>query len=381
MTLERTLQQRDPLAALVGRRTSYLAAIGIPFYAAIMMSLNAEEIVAPGLALVSLALVIATGVVFIRASSPMRAPFDRPRYLVVLAGALLAHLFGTASMWGENAYVRDDWGPSVIGLFLLALAPFRPGRDILLAGLASALVVGATVAAQFQTLASPVPVYVLVVVAETPIVGLAVGSAVFAAALVRALDRWQSLESMSADDLAGERSDDIARSVRKDRVTILNREVVPFFSRVIEADDVGAEDRERARQLADGIRAAMVADVERGWLDGVLDELARAGNGRGSIRDQARQAELLNVDQRTVLRAVLVVLQGQPGFEPESLRLAFEARGDSSRGVVAARVDAPEPSVRALLEPYLAVMQVLFDDLQVEFAEPALILRFAYGHR
>ena len=381
MTLERTLQQRDPLAALVGRRTSYLAAIGIPFYVAIMMSLNAEEIVAPALALVSLALVVATGVLFIRASSPMRAPFDRPRYLLVVAGALLAHLFGTASMWGENAYVRDDWGPSVVGLFLLALAPFRPGRDILLAGLASTIVVGATVAAQFQTLASHVPVYVLVVVAVTPVVGLSIGSAVFATELVRALERWQSLAILSADALTEERSEEIARSVQQDRVTILNREVVPFFARIIDADNLGTAGRERARELADEIRAAMVADVERSWLDGVLDELARSGNGRGSIRDQARQAELLNIDQRTVLRAVLVVLQGQPGFEPDSLRLTFDADGDFSRGVLSARADAPEQNVRALLEPYLAVMQVLFDDLQVELAPPALILRFAYGHR
>jgi len=381
MIRERTLQQRDPLAALVGRPTSLFAAIGVPFFAAIMISLNAEDIVNPVFALVSLVLTVATGVVYTHASNPMRAPFDRARLLLVVGGALLAHVFGAAAMWGENAFVRDDWGPSVIGLFLLALAPFRPGRDIALAGLISTVVVAGTTVAQVGTFASHAPAYILALVAVSPVVALALGSAAFSSELVSSLERWESRATMSAESLVETRADGIARSVQQDRITILNRDVVPFFSRVAVAHSVSAADRELAASLADEIRAVMVAEANRSWLDGVLDQLGRAGDGSSGIRDHSRLADLMTVDQRTVLRAVLVALHGQPGFAADSLAIELLARGSSCHVVLDAEIDAPDDVLHDLLDPYLAVMQILFRDLQVESVEPALRLRFAYGHR
>ncbi|TBN55422.1 hypothetical protein EYE40_14530 [Glaciihabitans arcticus] len=381
MIRERTLQQRDPLAALVGRPTSLLAAIAVPFYAAIMIALNVEDVVDPILAVMSLLLTVATGVVFARASNPMRAPFDRPSMVLVVGGALLAHVFGAASMWGENAYVRDDWGPSVVGLFLLAVAPFRPARSIAVAGVISTIVVAVTTVAQYGTLASAAPIHVLVVVAVTPVLALAAGSAVFAHELVASLDRWESLATMSTDALVGSRSDGIARSVQQDRVTILNQDVVPYFTRVLAASSVTDADRGDARSLAENIRAVMVAEADRSWLDGVLEQLGGVAGGSAGIRDESHLADLMTIDQRTVLRAVLVALHGQAGFEPGSLDIKLVPHGVGYRLSLGARVDVPAGALHELLDPYLAVMQILFRDLRVEMERPALRLGFGYGHR
>jgi hypothetical protein len=158
-------------------------------------------------------------------------------------------------MWGTNGYVRDDWGPSVIALYLLALAPYRPAKDIALTGLAATGVVAVTVIAQVPTFEAGVPAHLYVLVAIAPLLALSLGAAVFAAALVGGLERWEAKATMSTEDFGEERSDWIARSVQQDRITILGHEVVPFFASVLDAGTVTRADRERALALSDAVRA------------------------------------------------------------------------------------------------------------------------------
>jgi hypothetical protein len=53
---EPTLQQRDTLAALVGRPISYFAGLGLPVYALVSTWSNRDSIVHPALAAVALLL-------------------------------------------------------------------------------------------------------------------------------------------------------------------------------------------------------------------------------------------------------------------------------------------------------------------------------------
>lgn len=382
---ERTLQQRDPLAAMVGRPTSYLAAVGVPLYAAGMMALNVRDISEPRLALASLAVIAVTGMMFAFASSPMRAPFTSGMLVIVVSGSVAAYLLGAASMWGTNGYVRDDWGPSVIALYLLALAPYRPARDIALTGLAATGVVAVTVIAQVPTFEAGVPPHLYVLVAIAPLLALSLGAAVFAEQLVGGLERWEAKATMSVEAFGEERSDWIARSVQQDRITILGHEVVPFFANVLEAGVVTRADRERALALSDAIRAVMVAEVQRTWLDSVVEQSGRqrmfANDTRGSVHDPARLADFMTPDQRTVVRAVIVALHAQVGFDPRTLHVRVEEVANRCEVTLSADLEASEFFVRNELDPYFAVMRILFSDLTVDFLHPSLTLRFSYGQR
>ncbi|MGV8884526.1 MAG: hypothetical protein ACOH1T_02905 [Microbacteriaceae bacterium] len=382
---ERTLQQRDPLAAMVGRPASYLAAIGVPLYAAVMMGVNANDINNPRLALASLSVLAVTGMMFAFASSPMRAPFTSRMLVVVTSGTVVSYLLGAASMWGSNTFVRDDWGPAAIALYLLALAPYRPARDIALAGLAATAVVSVTVLAQVSDFITGVPAHIYVIVAITPLVALSLGAAVFAAQLVVGLERWEAKATMSLEAFGEERSEWIARSVQQDRITILNREVVPFFAGVLDAGVVSHRDRQRALALSDAIRAVMVAEVQRTWLDTVVEQSGRqrmfADDIRGSVADAARLADFMTPDQRTVVRAVIVALHAQDGFDPRSLDVRVVDSGMRCEVELTAALEASEFFVRSELDPYFAVMRILFRDLTVDFLHPTLTLRFSYEQR
>jgi hypothetical protein len=379
VTLERTLQQRDPLAAIVGRPTTYIASLGVPIYAGVMLWLNRADIDNLGLASASLALTATTGFIFAFASSPLRAPVT-VRLLVTVTGLTwFAGILGAASMWQSNGSIRDDWGPTVVALFLLAFAPYRPGREIALAGVASAVLFGALSVAQYSSIDTVLPPHAIAIIAVLPLVVISFGSAVFASELVGGLERWQRRETMSTAALGENGSEWIARSVQQDRITLLNQEIVPYFASVLERDDLGFADRARALELSSAIRSIMVAEMDRTWLDNVLDEAAGPRGWSGELVDDAHRADAMTIDQRTVMRALIVALHALPGFTGATMMIELIPSGDTTHVVLSAKVDCRESSIKSALEPYFAVMRILFSDLTADVLQPAITLRFSYG--
>ena len=374
---ERTLQQRDPLAAVVGRPTSYLAAVGVPAYAAVMVWLNRSDISDPVLAVASIALIAITGIAFAFASSPLRAPFTSSMLIAVTATGIAAYLLGQASMWQTNAFVRDDWGAASIALFLLAAAPYRPGHQIALAGIGSSIIVVAVTLAESPNFVSGIPAHLYAIVAVAPLLILSIGAATFATGLVRRLERWESKETMSVSTLDQSRSEWIARSVQQDRVTLLNQEIVPFFSEILAADTVTARDHGRALELSESIRAIMVAEIDRTWLGALVAEY-----GGGRLTDPRGFAEDLNPDQRTVMRAFLVALHALDGVANDSLAIEITAGASGGNAVtMSCDIHTTDYVVRTALDPYLAIMRILFLDLYVDYLQPTLTLKFSYGQR
>jgi len=373
---ERTLQQRDPLAAVVGRPTSYLAAIGIPTYAAVMVWLNREDISDPGLAIASISLIAITGVAFAFASSPLRAPFTTGMLVAVTATGIAAYVLGQASMWHTNAFVRDDWGAASIALFLLASAPFRPGRQIAVAGLVASAIVAAVTVVESHAFVTAIPAHLFAIVATAPLLILSVGAATFASQLVRRLELWESKETMSVSTLDESRSEWIARSVQQDRVTLLNQTIVPFFAEVLAKESLTPADRQRALELSESIRTIMVAEIDRTWLGALV---AHSGDGR--LVDPRGFADDMNPDQRTVVRAFLVALHTVEGVSSETLEIEI-AELESRRSVtMSCDIHTTDYVVRTALDPYLAIMRILFIDLHVDYLQPTLALRFSYGQR
>lgn len=378
---EATLQQRDPLALMIGRPTIYLAAIGVPVFAGVMIWLNREDISNVGAAVASLALTAITGLLFAFASSPLRAPLTSNVLVAITIGSLATAVFAEIAMWSTNGSVRDDWGATVVALYLLALAPYRPARQIAVAGLSSAVVVAVLTFVQASERQTDYPSYISAVIAITPILVVSLGAARFARELVRGLDIWEKRDSMSTSVLDLSDRQWIARSVQQNRVTLLNQEIVPFLSEILERDDLTPHDRERALEYSSAIRAIMVAEIDRTWLDYVLGEASGPGGWKGSLIDESLRAESMTTDQRTVVRAFVVALHAQPTFSNDSMVIELDADGDRTYATVRTVFESTEFVSYNALEPYFAVMRLLFDDLSVGYQHPSLTLRFSYGQR
>lgn len=376
MSGERAFQQLDPLGTLVGRPMTYLTAAGIPVYAGVMTWFNRFDINSPVLAVVALMLTVVTSAVLVYGTSPLRAPFSLRMHALVTGAAGLAYIASAASMWGTNAYVRDDWGTVVIGLTLLSLSQYRPPKEIASTGLSLALFAGVLTLAQGSTFVTPTPVITFAVVAMLPILALALSSAVFGRSLIHGLESWQRHASQAAVSYATSNTDWIARSVQQDRVTILNQEVVPFFAEVLQHDSITADDRERARRISDAIRLVMVAEADRTWLDTIIEQVA----GHPSD-DPERLAIAMSTDQRTAIRAAIIGVAGHPAFSAERFQLAIRGEGTTCVVSLSARLETTENVLRGQIAPFLAVIRIVFSEVKVEFAEATLALRFSYEQR
>ncbi|MHB1170892.1 MAG: hypothetical protein ACYCZY_00020 [Lacisediminihabitans sp.] len=380
---ERTLQQLDPAGTLGSRAITTLVACGALVYALVMTLRTVEQISHPLLAVLALLVLAAACGTLIVASSPYRAPFSRQAHALVHSLVLLAVVLSVASAWGANRYVQDDWGPISLGLVLVALGSYRPARELAGAGVLSAIFLGFLTLLQVPALATKAPSIAFVVVAVTPMLALCFGSVMFFTGIVNSLERWQHRANRATSSLADQLRDGIARSVQQDRVTILNRDVLPFFTEVLTQAEITDADRDRARAIAESIRSVMVAEVDRSWLESVIQQAGGSAHGdtgsSSAVHDTERLVPLMMTDQRTALRALIVALFEEPSFDPASLSIALRSRGDECRGVLIARLGAADHAMRAVLAPFFAVMRVVFSDLQVEFLQPTLTLRFSYA--
>jgi len=384
---ERTLQQRDPLAALVGRPISYFAGFGLPVYALLNTWSNRGSIMHPALAAVAVLLVVFASVLLVWLSSPLRAPFTSRSLVALVVVALIAFMVSSISMGESDAAIRDDWGGPVVGLLILALAPYRPAKELAVAGGLGAVLVGVVALVQAENFVAPYPPIMFVVIATTPVLALSFAAASFAHVLVRGLDRWNARARLAVIELADERGRFIARSVQQDSVTILNQQVVPFLSELRDRDEVTEETRTRARGIADAVRASMVADVDRSWLDDLLVDAAGAAGGgprsaaRVSLSDPAGLAQKMTTDERTALRALIVAVHGHPLFDAESSTIAIVRQAGRCDVVVRAALPGGDHAELSRLAPFLAVARVVFADLHVEHDSSALTLRFSYEQR
>jgi hypothetical protein len=339
-----------------------------------------DEIVVPAAAVGALAALGAAGVVLVLASSPLRAPLTRWSVAGVVALGALASVLAAVASAGHNSMVRDDWASLAVGLLLVGLAPYRPALDLVVAGLASAVVLTAVVLVEREAFLTDVPVLVFVVVAVTPVLALSLAGASFSAAFTTLVERWIAGASSARQASADEFRSSVARSVQQDRVTILNRDVAPFFGEVVAAGAVTEADVERARRISADLRSTMVAEADRSWLEQVLaDPSTRVS---GVVVDVGRAAGRMTAAHRTSLRALLVAFGESDAVLPDTVRIELEQGLDAEEERVEARISVTtavsESAVRHRFAPYLAVVRIVFDDLQVDPAPPLLTLRFSY---
>jgi hypothetical protein len=377
-------QQLDPVGSYGSRPITLVISMGIVALAAGATALTWPTVSDPLTAFLAIAAtsIAVLGVTFW--SSPLRAPFRWSGFLVVTIFAGLSLVLCALSTWTTSTDLDDQWAPITVGLILVQLSSYRPARELISATILGGLLAG------FVSVLHPtfggfeLPPLVRVLDAALPLVALGAGATAYSAVLVRSLGQWFARAGITERGVSAAMKERIVRSVHDDRVSILNNTVVPFFAEILERDAVSQEDRLRSQSIADTIRSAMVADVDRSWLDSVMDELAdergdSAVPGSEVVQDPYRAASDMTTEQRIVVRAVILALFDHPGFDSDGFAIMIVRKGPAAVVTLTAKLDDDESITRSGLAPYLAVLRIAFGDLHVAFQRPALTLKFSYG--
>ncbi len=378
-----TALQLDPLGTVVSRHLSWLAAatalvLGVA-QAVIGVSLGGQVTVAWAAAFAiagSAAVVISAG----------RQWFTRTirtaQLWIVLLGGLgvaLSHL----SIWGLDPALVPSLTPAAFGLLILGLAPFSSTRQLIGISALGAILIGLLADVQAYAAASVDPPIVFAVIAASAVLGPGIASAVGSTLATTTLRSWQSLAIVASREHALQMRDGIARSVQQERVTLLNLRVLPLLTDLLEQGEVTEAVQEHARAMADRLRAAMVAEAERSWLDTLVEQIVGSlveEHERTVVRvaDPEHRADLMAATQRTALRAYVEALTRLEAFRPEGFRIDFQRKGEADLVTVAARLDPSVQRGHGRLDPFVAVMKSTFPQSTIKFTPNSVVMRFRY---
>ncbi len=426
-----TQQRLDPLGALAAWPLAPVVALIVVGYTVTTTVRQAGQIQSPLLSVLAIVASAAAAGTLVAASRPDHAPFDRPLHLIMIGLAVSAHLLDQAARWGYNTRVQDDFGPLCIGLLLLALAPYRPWREIALSGVAAAAVVAAVTAVQAPSLSLAVPVMVHVVVTITQVLAPALAAAAYSRRIVALLLAWQADARRAITARAEESRGQVVRAMVERQWEDLGAGVFPLLSGVLEHGEVSRADIARAGELAGALRKELVRDIDKTWLDTVVDRERAVLVERGAIpllvvADPEHRAAAFNDDQRAAIGVLIGVLCSARGFDPCSLVVQVADGTDARRRALLDRVgraptgsagpatapvpppgpvavttgpiapvaelaarerrvatvtiqvgiDLPERRLRRLLRPYLGVLRMVFGRVRVSARRPLLMLEF-----
>lgn len=384
---ERSRQQLDPIGTFGNNLSTILFTMSAFGVAAYIVVRGFDRITNPPLAVVALLLLGASCAYLVLASNPIRAPFSRGAMTIVLLTCLIASAVDMASEWGEVRPVINGWGPIALGLLILAMGPYRPPREIAAAGSITAVFFGFLTVVHAGASTGDIPVLAIVAVSVMPILALSYATASHSRSVVDGLERWQRKVMRPGRVVTREDEDGIARSVQQDRVTILNREVLPFFLEIIEKPAVSNADRQRARDIAASVRKVMVAEVDRSWLEQAVEQLTAADPSATDrvtetlVRDDDHVANHMSYDQRTALRAFIVALHESSAHRADFMKIELFRDDSLFRAVLVAELEIADFTVRTRFAPYFAVLRVMFPDLRLEYLHGVLTLSFSYEQR
>ena len=263
--------------------------------------------------------------------------------VTLTVGAAIAEYVSTV---GSNRLLYDDFGPIVIGMLILAVAPYCTWLSLLFAGVLSSAVLSILVVDASAYVVSSTPIAAALLVSAAPVIALSAAAAGYSYAIVAESLAWQRAANRAALGRDAELRAGMARSTQQTQVSLLGREVLPFLAGVMTAERVSVADADRARELAEALRTALRAGIDSTWIDDLAANL-RLGRGVETVVDDPTGAAAdLTGDQRSALTAMISWL-GDSG-RSTSIRVAFTA--DAGRGrisIVAQPGDTP-PSRREL---------------------------------
>ena len=325
-------QRLDPIGGLAAWLIAPVVALIVVTYAVIATVSRPHEIQVAELAFSAVATLVVAAAVLVWSARPDLAPFTRTRAIVIVGLGLIADLLAAASSWQHNGMIQDDYAPIGLGLLLLALAPFRPWKEILVLGGASAIFVGMTALAQSPYFSLNTLPALFAIIAMTQVLAPTLAAAAFSRQVVNSIYRWQTDARRAIRARTEESRDLLAHEVVDHRVKNLGADVLPFLADVLERETLTAADVKRARSLAFQVRRVLVAEVDHTWLDDLIERERGALTERGLnplcvIADPERRATAFDSDQRAAAGAVIVALCTLKGFDPPSLVVQIDGTG------------------------------------------------------
>ncbi|AGW42344.1 hypothetical protein O159_23850 [Leifsonia xyli subsp. cynodontis DSM 46306] len=380
--LERTPQRLDPLGVQSAWPLLPLLGVTAIGYAAFSIVLHHNQLRSPVLAAVALGVLVLAVVTAGVRTYPGLAPVGLWSHLAIVGMALASACLFAAAVWGRNHRIQDDAGQIAVALLVAVMPLYRPVGEALGVAAACGTVLGALAALQAPSGENNPLVYATV--AATPVLALACGGAGYAWTMTGETLRWREVARAGQGRLDGELRQTAARMILQERATALNAAAVPFLSELVASGSVTAEDRERARRIADELRAAAVAAVERTWLAETL-ALALASCGRDTapgrsasrVHDPDRLDRVLSDEQRAIVSALLATLAGLPGLDAERVRVVV-SEPERPLFTLTARVRKSRRELRRELLPILSVLRSAGLTATMQADDDGLTVRIAY---
>src|SRR4051794_40475542 len=270
VAIERTPQRLDPLGAQSAwLLVPLLGALALA-YALFSTIRHAGQIRDLSMGIVAIVVLFLAVLVAAIRTHPAFAPFGRWSHFSIIGVTLTAACLFSASVWGANDRIQDDWGQIAVALLLVAMPLYRPVGEVACSAAVSAIVLGGLAAAQHSLVISNAPL-VYATVAATPILALAAGGAGYAWTLTGETLRWREVAREGQTRLEGELRQAAERMVAQERMTGLNAEAVPFLTAIAHTGAITTDDVTRAREIAERLRAMSVHAVSQAWLADTLD--------------------------------------------------------------------------------------------------------------
>ncbi|KFF58494.1 hypothetical protein JF66_18180, partial [Cryobacterium sp. MLB-32] len=278
-----TQQRLDPIGGLAAwplAPVTALIVIGYAVFSTLTQSGEVQNQLFTALGV--LAMSLAAGVL-VWAALPESAPFERSSTVLMVGLAVLGYVFEQLGMWGHNLSVHNDFGQIGLGLLIMALAPFRPWREILVVALGAAGVVAFGALAQASVLGGSTPAAIFAILAAVQLLAPAMAGAAYCRQVVKAIRVWQTDAQRSIRQSTEASRAALSRAVMEQRMTSLNATVLPFLDEVLARQTVTAADIDRARALAEQVRQRLVAETDHTWLDDLLAREWSALPGGGAL--------------------------------------------------------------------------------------------------
>ena len=396
VALERTPQRLDPIGAQSAWLLVPLLGGVAVAYAVYSTVLHANQLRDVSLAVIAIAVLLIAVVVASIRSHPGLAPFGRWSHFSVIGVTVVAACLFSSSVWGHNERLQDDWGQIAVALLLVWMPLYRPVGEVAASAVVSALVIGCVAAAQSSLVIANVPL-VYATVSATPILALAAGGAGYAWTLTGETLRWREVAREGQARLEGELRQAAERMIAQDQMTALDAEAVPFLAALLRRGAVTEDDSERARAIADDLRAMSVRAVGRTWLEDTLQLAlaprlavgeasgpaasgpAASGTAASSrVDDPDRLERVLTADQRAIVGALVATLAARPGLDPSTVRISAS---EPERPVFLLRAHVEEESraeLRRALLPFVSSLNSVAMRATMRFRSGELTVRFAY---
>ncbi len=280
---------------------------------------------------------------------------ERAAWLLVLA-AVAALILSAVAYVDVPFRIELWWATVATALLLVGLAPYSTVPQLARYG---AVILVATVAVALGLVYPDDPRWpplTTVMLSASPIaVGIA-ASAVFSGALANRVSRWSErpiVRYPTPTSLTGPAVEEDSLIATVDasaqRRTAAAR---AFLREIVDRSEITADDRRRARELGEALRAELVAVADQTWLQRVAD------GHPIEVDDPDRLADDLSLPQRVALRALLDALLAHPdsGFVSARIELVA-AEGRAVAVGVQLLSTLPEGRRVTFLAPYYVSLQ------------------------